>query len=105
MPAGLRELSGPLDWLIEFLGIDGDPVEVAAFVSTPLKEGPSRKELATWVGGLHANENGLNPAEVPNLVKAKFNVLKFVEEVFARLAAEEGSRKEVRKPSTTAGAA
>lgn len=49
--------------------------------------------------------NGLNPAEVPNLEKAKSNVLRFVEEVFARLAAEAGGRKEDRKPSTTAGAA
>ncbi len=56
VPAGLRELSAPLDSLIEFLGIDGDLVEVAASASAPLKEGPSRKELATWVLGLPANE-------------------------------------------------
>jgi hypothetical protein len=56
VPAGLRELSAPLDSLIEFLGIDGDLVEVAASASAPLKEGPSRKELATWVRGLLANE-------------------------------------------------
>jgi hypothetical protein len=56
VPAGLRELSAPLDSLIEFLGIDGDLVEVAASASAPLKEGPSRKELATWVRGLPANE-------------------------------------------------
>ena len=48
--------------------------------------------------------NGPNPAEVPNLDKAKFNVLKFVEGAFARLAAEEGGRRDDRKPSTTAGA-
>ena len=56
VPAGLRELSAPLDSLIEFLGIDGDLVEVAASASAPLKAGPSRKELATWVRGLPANE-------------------------------------------------
>jgi hypothetical protein len=56
VPAGLRELSAPLDSLIEFLGIDGDLVEVAASASAPLKEGPSQKELATWVRGLPANE-------------------------------------------------
>ena len=56
VPAGLRELSAPLDSLIEFLGIDEDLVEVAASVSAPLKKGPSRKELATWVRGLPANE-------------------------------------------------
>ena len=49
--------------------------------------------------------DGLNPAEVPNIDKAKINVLKFVEEVFARLAAEEGSRKEDEKSSAVAGAA
>src|SRR5882762_313987 len=46
VPAGLRELSAPLDSLIEFLGIDEDLVEVAASASVPLKEGPSRKDLA-----------------------------------------------------------
>jgi chromosome partitioning protein len=49
--------------------------------------------------------DGLNPAEVPNLDKAKLNVLKFVEEVFARLATEEGGRKENQKSSDVAGAA
>jgi hypothetical protein len=56
VPAGLRELSAPLDSLIEFLGIDEDLVEVAASASAPLKEGPSRKELEAWVRGLPANE-------------------------------------------------
>lgn len=56
VPAGLRELSAPLDSLIEFLGIDKDLVEVAATASAPLKAGPSRKELATWVRGLPAND-------------------------------------------------
>ena len=49
--------------------------------------------------------DGLNPAEVPNIDKAKINVLKFVEEVFARLAEEEGSRKEAQRSSAVAGAA
>lgn len=56
VPAGLRELSTPLDSLIEFLGIDQDLVEVAASASAPLKAGPSRKELAAWVRDLPANE-------------------------------------------------
>jgi len=56
VPAGLRELSAPLDSFIEFLGIDGGLVEVAASASAPLKEGPSRKELATWIQGLPENE-------------------------------------------------
>jgi chromosome partitioning protein len=49
--------------------------------------------------------DGLNPAEVPNLDKAKLNVLKFVEEVFERIAAEEGGRKEDETSSNVAGAA
>jgi chromosome partitioning protein len=48
--------------------------------------------------------DGLNPKDVPNLDKAKLNVLKFVEEVFERLAAEEGGRKEDEIKSTVAGA-
>jgi hypothetical protein len=56
VPAGLQELSAPLDSLIEFLGIDEGLVEVAASASAPLKAEPSRKELATWVRGLPANE-------------------------------------------------
>jgi hypothetical protein len=47
VPAGLRELSAPLDSLIEFLGIDEDLIEVAAVASAPLKAGTSRKELTT----------------------------------------------------------
>jgi chromosome partitioning protein len=48
---------------------------------------------------------GLDAAEVPNLDKAKMNVLRFVEEVFERLKAEEGGRKENQQSSTVAGAA
>jgi chromosome partitioning protein len=48
----------------------------------------------------------LNPAEVPNLDKAKLNVWEFVHEVVARLKAEEGGRKEEdEKTSDVAGAA
>jgi chromosome partitioning protein len=49
--------------------------------------------------------DGLNPKEVPNLDKAKLNVLRFVEEVFERLAAEEGSRKDNQGHTAAAGAA
>ena len=52
VPAGLQELSGPLDALIEFLEIDEDLVEVAAQASSPLAAGPSRKELSAWIRGL-----------------------------------------------------
>jgi chromosome partitioning protein len=48
--------------------------------------------------------DGLNPKEVPNLDKAKLNVLRFVEEVFERIA-EEGGRKENENKSAVAGAA
>ena len=56
VPAGLRELSAPLDSLIEFLGIDEDLIEVAASASEPLKAGPSGKELATWIRSLPEKE-------------------------------------------------
>jgi hypothetical protein len=56
VPAGLRELSAPYDSLIEFLGIDEDLVEVAASASEPLKAGPSRKDLTTWIRGLTEKE-------------------------------------------------
>jgi chromosome partitioning protein len=49
--------------------------------------------------------DGLNPAEVPNLDKAKLNVLEFVQEVFERLTAEQGGRKEVSQATTAVGAA
>jgi len=52
VPAGMQELSGPLDALIEFLEIDEDLVEVAAQASEPLAAGPSRKELSAWIRGL-----------------------------------------------------
>jgi chromosome partitioning protein len=48
---------------------------------------------------------GLNPAEVPNLDKAKVNVLRFVEEVFERLAAEEGANRESERSTAVAGVA
>jgi chromosome partitioning protein len=47
----------------------------------------------------------LNPIEVPNLDKEKLNVLAFAQELFERIAAEEGGRKEDQKTSTVAGAA
>jgi chromosome partitioning protein len=49
--------------------------------------------------------DGLNAVEVPNLDKAKLNVLAFAQELFERLAAEEGGRKENQTTSTVAGAA
>ena len=52
VPAGLREISAPLDSLTEFLGIDEDLVGVAAAASEPLKAGPSRKEFAAWIQDL-----------------------------------------------------
>jgi hypothetical protein len=45
VPAGLKELSGPLYALIEFLEIDRDLVEIAAQASKPLAAGPTRREI------------------------------------------------------------
>jgi hypothetical protein len=52
VPAGLAELSAPLNSLIEYLAIDEDLVQVAAAASAPLHAGPSRKELTAWIRGL-----------------------------------------------------
>ena len=52
VPAGLKELSGPLHALIEFLEIDVDLVEVAGQASKPLAAGPSRRELSAWIRSL-----------------------------------------------------
>ena len=52
VPAGMQELSGPLDALIEFLEIDEDLVEVAAQASKPLAAGPTRRELSAWIRSL-----------------------------------------------------
>jgi chromosome partitioning protein len=46
--------------------------------------------------------DGLNGADVPNLDKAKLNVIEFLQEVFERLAAEQ---KDTEKTSVVAGAA
>jgi hypothetical protein len=56
VPAGLQELSGFLDALIDFLEINEDLVEVAAQASKPLAAGPSRKELSAWIRGLPEKE-------------------------------------------------
>jgi len=56
VPAGLQELSGPLDTLIESLEIDEDLVEVAAQASGPLAAGLSRKELSAWIRRLPEKE-------------------------------------------------
>ena len=48
--------------------------------------------------------DGLNPADVPNLDKAKLNLLEFTQEVVLRLKAEEDGRKE-EETSNMAGAA
>jgi len=52
VPAGLKELSGPLYALIEFLEIDEDLVEIAAQASKPLAAGPTRRELSAWIRSL-----------------------------------------------------
>jgi chromosome partitioning protein len=49
--------------------------------------------------------DGLNAAEVPNLDKAKLNVLAFAQEVFERFSEGQGARKEDQEKSAVAGAA
>jgi hypothetical protein len=56
VPAGLGQLSAPLQSLIDFLCIDQDLVETAAVISAPLDAGPGREELAAWIRGLPETE-------------------------------------------------
>jgi len=49
--------------------------------------------------------DGLNPAEVPNLDKAKLNVWEFVHEVVERLKAEQGRGQKEAEEAAVAGAA
>jgi chromosome partitioning protein len=49
--------------------------------------------------------DGLSAADVPNLDKAKLNVLEFTHEILERIAAEQGSRKEDRSTASMVGAA
>ncbi len=49
--------------------------------------------------------DGLNPADVANLEKAKINVFEFVKEVLERLRADEDGREEGQETSNVAGAA
>ncbi len=56
VPPGLRVLSGSLEALIEFMGIDSDLVDVAASESAQPKAPPTRDELAAWVRALPEND-------------------------------------------------
>jgi hypothetical protein len=57
VPAGLTELAGPLDALVEFLRIDETLVAAAAQHSAPLgKEKLAKSAVANWVRGLPAKE-------------------------------------------------
>lgn len=49
--------------------------------------------------------DGLSAADVPNLDKAKLNVLEFAHEILARVAPEQGDRKEDQSAVSVAGAA
>jgi hypothetical protein len=52
VPPGLKTLSGSLEALVEFLGIDSHLLDVAAGESAPLASPPTRAELAAWVRAL-----------------------------------------------------
>ena len=52
VPAGLRQLTAPLQSLIDFLGIEEDLVEAAAAISAPLNTCPGRQELEAWIRNL-----------------------------------------------------
>jgi hypothetical protein len=53
VPPGLRQLSGPLRRLVDFLRLDPDLVEIATAVSSEERaSGPSSEELTAWVTDL-----------------------------------------------------
>jgi hypothetical protein len=49
VPPGLRNLTGPLQALVDFLRIDNDLVEAAAKASDAMDTGPTRDDLAAWL--------------------------------------------------------
>lgn len=49
--------------------------------------------------------DGLSAADVPNLDKAKLNVLEFTHEILEHIAADQGGRKEDQDTANVAGAA
>lgn len=59
-------------------------------LETELNERDAFKAVFSFMQTL----DGLDPTEVPNLDRAKLNVLEFVQEVFERLTAEQDGRKE-----------
>lgn len=57
VPPGLRQLSPSLERLADFLRIDRDLLNVAAQVSSPIKEiNLNRKEVGSWVAALPGKE-------------------------------------------------
>jgi chromosome partitioning protein len=70
-------------------------------LETELNERDAFKAVFSFMQTL----DGLDPAEVPNLDRAKLNVLEFVKEVFERLTMEQGGRKEDLQATIAAGAA
>lgn len=57
VPPGLRELTAPLQALVDFLGVDTELIDVAAERSGPRAASePSVGELKGWIGSLAASE-------------------------------------------------
>jgi hypothetical protein len=52
VPPGLKALSGSLEAFVDFMGIDGDLLDIAASVSAQPKTPPSRDELIAWIQAL-----------------------------------------------------
>jgi chromosome partitioning protein len=70
-----------------------------------LQTEPNERDRLKAVFSFRQTLDGLDPARATHLDKAKLNVIAFAQEVFERLAAEEGGRKEDKTSSTVAGAA
>lgn len=52
VPPGMKTLSGSLQALVEFMGVDSNLLEVAVSGSAPLEASPTRDELAMWIRDL-----------------------------------------------------
>jgi hypothetical protein len=101
VPPGLRELTAPLEALVEFLRLDADLLQVAAAASAPAAPaaGPARKELAAWLRKLPTAEKdalllGLLDEKAPS---PRWEVLRRFREASGAAAPEGG-----KGPSRTA---
>jgi hypothetical protein len=56
VPSGLKNLTGPLQAIGDFLGIDNELIEATAEVSGEEEPGPTRDDLAAWIRQIPESE-------------------------------------------------